>query len=115
MPKGRQRLALTLLVAIVAAAALMLTRASKPRPQTKAQDSHHATSMARASAIPKKRAPESEKPGANAEATIGSAENRQPDNSAEVEAYLQSDTFKRRVMALRAMRRDRTQKEAAHA
>jgi len=43
--------------------------------------------MARASAIPGKREPESEKPGINAEATIGSAENRLPDNTAEVEAY----------------------------
>src|SRR6185295_19212588 len=33
------------------------------------------------------REPESEKPGINAEATIGSAENRLPDNTAEVEAY----------------------------
>ena len=78
------------LLAIIGAAALMLTRASKPRAQDVAGANAlgEKVLMARANAIPQKREPEGFKAGANAEATIGSAESRQPDTSAEVEAYL---------------------------
>ena len=78
------------LVGIVSA--VLATRAAKSRVlragEASATHSREALLKARADAIPRKRDAEGIKPGQSAETTIGSAETRNPDFSAEVEAYL---------------------------
>ncbi len=82
---------LGLLCIVGVVSAVLVTRAAKSRASGNVPEpqSREALLKARAdAAVSKKREPETVKPGRNAETTIGSAETRNPDFSAEVESYL---------------------------
>ncbi len=88
MSVNRRWVWLTFLLAIVAVATVVGGQAKSRAAEARAAKSREAILKARADAIPKKREAEGRKPGASAEMSIGSAEGRLPDNSAEIEAYL---------------------------